>query len=264
MADLGVLGAIAARAIERIAREKTRRSVESLRAEPLYGRSPMSLAKALSFPGPRVIAEVKFTSPSEGVLRPNPSSSEASEIAASYVSAGAAAISIITEPEFFAGDAAFLAAARRKCSNVPLLMKDFFVDEYQFEIARSVGADAILLIAALLGPRLSEMHQSARFLGLSVLVEVHDEKEALAAIAAGADIIGVNSRDLRTLRVDLSTARRLAPLVCRSGITAVAESGLNSRADIDSLFSLGYSGFLIGSSLMRTPEPGAALKMLLV
>ena len=141
-------------------------------------------------------------------------------------------------------------------------MKDFFVDEYQFELARSLGADAVLLIAALLGPRLPEMHKAARALGLSVLVEVHDEKEASAAIAAGADLIGVNSRDLRTLQVNLSVARRLAPLVCHSG-TAIAESGIRSRADIDSLTALGYKGFLIGSSLMKRPEPGDGLKSFL-
>ncbi len=223
----------------------------------------MSLIKALSAPGPGVIAEVKFTSPSEGVLRPNPSPIEASRIAAAYASAGAAAISILTEPEFFAGDTSFLADARDACPTIPLLMKDFMVDSYQLELARSIGADAVLLIGALLGPRLPEMHAVAKSLGLSVLIEVHNDAEAEAAIAADGALIGVNNRDLKTLKVDLAVARRLAPLVCRPGIVAVAESGLRSRKDLDSLTPLGYKGFLIGSSLMKRPDPGAALKSFL-
>lgn len=219
----------------------------------------MSLKKALSAPGPQIIAEVKFVSPSEGILHPDPSPISAARIAAAYASAGASAVSILTEPEFFGGDYSFLAGARDSCPTTPLLMKDFVVDEYQFELARSIGADAVLLIAALLGPRLGSMHSAAKSLGLSVLIEVHDEAEAEAALAAGGALIGVNSRNLKTLKVDLAVARRLAPLVCRSGIVAVAESGLRSRSDLDSLSSLGYKGFLIGSSLMKRPDPGAAL-----
>lgn len=263
MADLGVLGRIGARTAERIARQQVLHPMGSLRTKPLYDHPPMSLSKALSSPGPCVIAEVKFLSPSEGILRPGVSPIEAAKIAASYVKNGAAAVSILTEPEFFAGDTSFLAVARDACPSTPLLMKDFFVDKYQFELARSIGADAVLLIAALLGSRLSEMHAAAKSLGLSALIEVHNESEAEAAIAAGCALIGVNSRDLKTLKVDLAVARRLAPLVCRSGIVAVAESGMRSRTDIDSLAALGYKGFLIGSSLMRTPEPGAALKSFL-
>ncbi len=223
----------------------------------------MSLEKSLSLPGPRVIAEVKFTSPSEGILRPNPTPIEAARIAAAYVSAGASAISILTEPEFFHGDTSFLAGARDSCPTTPLLMKDFMVDPYQFELARSIGADAVLLIAALLGPRLNEMHHAAKSLGLSVLIEVHNESEATAALAAGGTLVGVNSRDLKSLTVDLNVARRLAPMVCLPGITAVAESGLRSRSDLDSLSPLGYKGFLIGSSLMKSPNPGAALTQFL-
>lgn len=196
-------------------------------------------------------------------MRPGPSPIEAARIAAAYASAGAAAVSILTEPEFFGGDYSFLAGARDSCPTTPLLMKDFVVDKYQFELARSIGADAVLLIAALLGSRLGAMHSAAKSLGLSVLIEVHNEAEAEAAIAAGGALIGVNSRDLTTLKVDLAVARRLAPLVCLSGIVSVAESGLRSRSDLDSLSSLGYKGFLIGSSLMKTPEPGAALKSFL-
>ncbi len=260
MADLGVLGRIAKRVAARLPELEANRPVEWLRTQPLYDRRPLSLSDALSAAGPRIIAEVKFESPSEGVLRKGGSPVEAAKIAKGYVKNGAAAVSILTEKEYFGGDPSFLAGARDACPETPLLMKDFMVDEYQFELARSIGADAVLLIAALLGPRLAEMHDAAMSLGLSVLVEVHNELEAAAAIAAGAALIGVNSRDLKTLKVDLDVARRLAPLVCRPGVVAVAESGLRSRADLDSLSPLGYKGFLIGTSFMKTPEPGAALR----
>ena len=262
MADLGVLGRIGAAATERVARAKLVHPVSSLRASPSYGRPPLSLAAALSAPGPNVIAEVKFASPSEGVLRLGAAPNEAARIAASYAHAGAAAVSVLTEPDFFGGDISFLAAARGSCPTTPLLMKDFMVDEYQLELARSAGADAVLLIAALLGPRLRDMHEIARSLGLSALIEVHDEAEFDEALKAGGSLIGVNSRNLKTLKVDLAVARRLAVRLPRGAI-AVAESGLNSRADVDSLAALGYKGFLIGSALMRDAEPGAALKIFL-
>jgi len=261
-ADGGVLARIGARTEERVARAKRDRPVAVLRGERLYARSPRSLTKALLGPGPRVIAEVKFVSPSGGVLRQGASAAEAARVAAAYLDAGAAAISVLTEPEFFGGDASYLAAARAAAPEACLLMKDFFVDPYQFEAARACGADAILLIAALLGARLPEMAEAARSLGLSALIEVHDEAEAEAALACGADAVGVNSRDLRTLKTDLDVARRLAPLA-RRGAAAVAESGLRSRAEIDELALLGYQGFLIGTSLMRTADPGAALAALL-
>jgi indole-3-glycerol phosphate synthase len=258
VAEGGVLARIGKATEERVARYKHDRPVAFLRDEALYARVPRSLSRALAGPAPRVIAEVKFVSPSEGVLRDGASESAAAIIASSYLRAGAAAISILTEPEFFGGAPSFLAAARKENPDACLLMKDFFVDAYQFELARACGADAILLIAALLGPRLTELAGEARAYGLSALVEVHDEAEAEAALALGADVLGVNSRDLRTLKTDLGIARRLAPLAKRAGV-AVAESGLRSRADVDDLIAHGYKGFLIGTSLMRNADPGLAL-----
>lgn len=259
MDDLGVLGKIAQHTTARVAREKRERPVDWLRTQPLYERAPLSLKNVLSGSGAGIIAEVKFVSPSEGVLKKDASPSAAARIAASYVAAGASAISILTEPEFFGGSYSYLTAARDSCPATPLLMKDFVVDEYQFEVARSIGADAVLLIAALLGSRLPDMLNKSLSLGFSVLIEVHNEAEALAAIAAGGTLIGVNSRDLKTLKVDLNVARSLAPLVCRPDIVAVAESGIRSRADIDSLSPLGYKAFLVGTSFMKHPDPGAAL-----
>lgn len=263
-ADLGVLGTIAARTVERVARYKRERPLAALKAEPLYARTPRPLLQALAGPPPRVIAEVKFASPSNGSLREPGSASpaEAARLAADYAAEGASAVSILTEPEHFSGDPSFLAAARASCPDACLLMKDFLLDAYQLELARACGADAVLLIAALLGPRLGEMLAAARARGLSALVEVHDEPEAEAALACGADVIGVNNRDLRTLKTDLGVARRLAPLARRAAV-AVAESGLRSRADIDELVSLGYRAFLIGTSFMTARDPGAALAGLL-
>lgn len=261
-ADGGVLARIGARAQERVARGKRERPVAALRDETLYARRPRSLAQALNGAPPRVIAEVKFVSPSEGVLRPGASPRAAALVASAYAAAGAAAISILTEPEFFGGDAAFLAAARESLPDACLLMKDFLVDAYQCDVARACGADAVLLIAALLGPRLPELAAAARERELSALVEVHDEAEAQAALSAGAAVLGVNSRDLRTLKTDLNVARRMAPLARRAP-AAVAESGLRTRVELDELSALGYKGFLIGTAFMKSPEPGAALADLL-
>jgi len=261
-ADGGVLAKIGARTAERVARYKAERPVSALKAEKLYARTPRSLAKAVSGTPPCVIAEVKFASPSEGVLRAGASRPMAAIIASAYIAAGASAISILTEPEFFGGDPSFLSGARELRPDACLLMKDFLIDPYQCDLARACGADAVLLIAALLGPRLPELAAAARERGLSALVEVHDEAEAEAALAAGAEVLGVNSRDLRTLKTDLNVARRLAPLARRAP-AAVAESGLRSRAELDELRDLGYNGFLIGTAFMKAKDPGVALAELL-
>jgi indole-3-glycerol phosphate synthase len=264
VSELNVLGKIGASTEERVKRWKVERPVSALAAEPLYARTPRSLAAALNHPVPRFIAEVKFASPSEGFLRTPGSASpaEAARIAAAYADAGAAAISILTEPQYFSGDPSYLSAARVARPDAVLLMKDFLIDPYQLELARACGADAVLLIAALLGPRLHEMLFAARARGLSTLVEVHDEAEAEAALKFTADVIGVNSRDLRTLKTDLGVARRLAPLATQAA-AAVAESGLKTRDDIDGLHALGYKGFLVGTTLMKAEHPGSALSALI-
>jgi indole-3-glycerol phosphate synthase len=263
MSDLDTLRRIALHTEKRVERWKTQRPVEALRESPLYGRAPRDFAAAFSGQGPRVIAEVKFASPSEGFLQPaekaNPQ--EAARVAGQYLKAGAAAVSILTERHFFAGAPEFLGEARRAHPEAPLLMKDFVIDEYQLELARAEGADCVLLIAALLGAALPLLHERARALGLSVLVEVHDEAELAEAMKARPAIVGVNSRNLKTLETDLGVARRLAGKGGRA--VMIAESGLKTRADLDELGSLGYKGFLIGTSLMKTGDPGRALKELL-
>lgn len=259
-----MLERIAAHAAKRVERLKAERPVKALRKEPLYGRRPRPMALALEGAGPRVIAEIKFASPSEGFLRPGlkPSAAEALRIAGSYLAAGAAALSILTERNFFAGSPDYLRAVRERHPEAFLLMKDFFVDPYQFELARACGADAVLLITALYGDKgLPAMLGIAGSLGLCALVEVHTREELELARLAGAGLIGVNSRDLRTLKTDLRTARDLAGLA--PGALLIAESGLKSRAEIEDLAGLGYRGFLIGTSLMKADDPGEALRKLL-
>jgi indole-3-glycerol phosphate synthase len=254
---------IALHVAQRVGKLKNERPIKALRASPLYGRTPSSFAEAFTGIGPRVIAEIKFASPSEGMLAPGlaPSTAEAVRVADAYLAAGAAALSVLTERNFFAGDYAHLTAVRECHPRALILMKDFMIDAYQFELARACGADAVLLIVALLGGRLADMLERARAAGLAALVEVHTRAELEQARAAGAELIGVNNRDLRTLKTDLSIARELAHLA--PAATMIAESGLKTRADLDALAALGYKGFLIGTSFMKSNDPGAALKEML-
>lgn len=258
-----VLSRIAAHTQKRVERFKKEHPVAALRAEPLYARRPQDFPYAFAGPFPRVIAEVKFASPSEGFLRKEePGAAAACRIAASYLAHGAAALSILTERNFFGGAPEFLAAVRRANPQALLLMKDFFIDSYQFELARASGADCVLLIAALLKDGLKPMLEAAGALGLSALVEVHDRAELDFARAAGAKIIGVNSRDLRTLKTDLEVARTLGRAA--KGVAAlVAESGLKTAADLRDLRGYGYGGFLVGSALMKAEDPGQALAELM-
>lgn len=202
-----------------------------------------------------VIAECKRRSPSRGVLR---AAYDPVAIAAGYERAGAAAISVLTEPGFFDGALEHLAAVRAAVT-APLLRKDFIVHDYQLLEARAAGADAILLIVAALADReLSQLSKAAADLELAALVEVHDAEECRRAAAAGARIIGVNNRNLRTLQVDLDASRRVSE-VLPPGAIAVSESGLKTGADLRTMRALGYRAFLMGERFMVEPDPGAAL-----
>ena len=206
-----------------------------------------------------VIAECKRRSPSRGVLRQN---YDAPSIAGTYAAGGAAAISVLTEPTFFDGALEHLAAVRGAVA-IPLLRKDFVVDEYQLLEARAAGADAVLLIvAALSQPDLVRLDRRARELGLATLVEVHDEEELARALGAGARIVGVNNRNLRTLAVDVDGSYRLASRM-PPGIISVSESGLKSRAELDRLSAAGYRAFLIGERFMTDADPSRAVRELL-
>jgi indole-3-glycerol phosphate synthase len=206
-----------------------------------------------------VIAECKRRSPSKGVLRAD---YEPVAIAKAYEAAGAAAISVLTEPTFFDGALEHLIAVRAAVE-IPVLRKDFIVSEYQLLEAKAAGADAILLIVAALRPvELKVLHDHARRYGLDALVEVHDEHELAIAIDAGARIIGVNNRNLRTLEVDVNASEQLIAQMPRD-IVAISESGLKSADDVKRLRQLGYRAFLIGERLMAAKEPGTALAGLL-
>ncbi len=206
-----------------------------------------------------VIAECKRRSPSRGVLRPR---YEVAAIAKAYARVGAAAISVLTEPTFFDGSLDDLQKVRAVVE-VPLLRKDFIVSEYQLFEARAAGADAVLLIVgALSSVDLGLLARRAASLGLDALVEVHDREELKVAVDAGAVIVGVNNRNLRTLEVDLRASEELIGRVPK-GVVAVSESGLRTAADLSRLVSLGYQAFLVGERFMVEDDPGATLRELL-
>ena len=206
-----------------------------------------------------IIAEVKKGSPSKGVIR---SDFDPLEIAEVYQNNGATCLSVLTDEKFFMGHLRFLPLIRETIS-LPLLRKDFICDPYQIYEARTAGADAILLIASMLDlNQLGEFHTIAKELHLDVLLEVHDETEMETALQTDCTLIGVNNRNLRTFVTDLETTARLARMMSTNRLL-VAESGINSRADIVRLQADGANAFLIGESMMREPDIGAKLQELL-
>jgi indole-3-glycerol phosphate synthase len=233
------------------------RASRARRRQPVPARAPQGAAfeASLRCDGIRVIAECKRRSPSRGILR---AEYDPAAIARGYAEAGAAAISVLTEPTFFSGSLDHLQAVRAAV-DIPILRKDFIVSHYQVDEAVDAGADAVLLIVG--GLARADLHAlvaHARSAGLAALVEVHDRAELDIALGEGATIVGVNSRNLRTLDVDIALFDELAPMIPR-GVVAVAESGLRSAADLVRLRSTRYDAFLIGERLMTTPDPGRAL-----
>jgi len=209
---------------------------------------------------PAVIAELKRRSPSRGLIRED---FDVARLARSYEDGGAAALSVLTDERYFGGALGFLDLARR-ATGLPLLRKDFVIDAYQVDEARVAGADAVLLIAAALRPaELAALRKRALERGLDALVEVHDEAELEVALEAGADLVGVNNRDLRTFEVDLGTTARVARRLPAGGeVLLVAESGIHGPGDVALLREAGARAFLVGESLMREPDPGRALQRL--
>lgn len=215
-------------------------------------------ANALRAHQPAIIAEIKKASPSKGLLQPN---FHPAFIAHAYEQGGAACLSVLTDKPYFEGSLHDLEAARAAVT-LPALRKDFTIDRVQIFEAATHGADAILLIAAILDTsELSSLRETASSLGLASLVEVHDHDELLKAIDSGAEIIGVNNRNLDTFEVSLDTSLRLSFLM-PANIIRVSESGIHSRADIDLLLGAGFHAFLVGESLMRSADPVALLKSL--
>jgi indole-3-glycerol phosphate synthase len=230
-----------------------------LRERPLFQTPTRGFARNLEGDSRRIIAEIKRASPSKGLIR---NDCEPVAIAQEYASHGASAISVLTEERFFQGSLLYLEQVR-SAVHLPLLRKDFVVDPYQLIEARSYGADAVLLIAALLDPSLlKELREQATALSLDSMVEVHTEMELNVAMKAGAQMVGINNRDLKTFEVNLATTETLAPLV-PAGVLAVCESGIDSSQQMRRVETLGIHVFLIGESLMRAIEPGKKLRELL-
>ena len=258
---MGLLDDIVARKAVDVAarRQAVPRAALDARAATLP--APRSLAAALTPRPPetiRILAELKRASPVAGVLARG---FDPVARAPEYVAGGAAALSVLTDPHF-QGSLADLDTVRAAV-DCPVLEKDFVVDEYQLWEARAHGADAVLLIVAILDPaRLTDLYQAAKGLGLSVLVEVHQEAELRRAAELGAGVIGVNNRDLTTFRTDLATTERLAPRVPR-GACLVSESGIATRADVLRVRAAGAHAVLVGESLSRSGDPRGKLRELL-
>ncbi|HUE00787.1 MAG TPA: indole-3-glycerol phosphate synthase TrpC [Bryobacteraceae bacterium] len=218
--------------------------------------------QALAAHPPAIIAEIKKASPSKGLLAPD---FDPVRLALAYEAGGAAALSVLTDQKFFQGSLADLAAARAACG-LPVLRKDFTLDEYDVTEAAAGGADAILLIAAILDAnQMRSLAGIAAGYGLAAIVEVHDEKDlakALDADAAGAPIIGVNNRNLATFEVTLETSLRLARRI-PADVVKVSESGISSAQDIARLYAAGYQGFLVGEHLMKSDDPAGAVRALI-
>ncbi|MEH6418202.1 indole-3-glycerol phosphate synthase TrpC [Pseudomonas sp. CGJS7] len=257
-----ILNTIIARKHEEIEQRSRVRSLADLRARAT-GQPPArgfvdAIKRKRAAGEAAVIAEVKKASPSKGVIRPD---FKPAEIARSYEAGGAACLSVLTDVDFFQGSNAYLAEARAACA-LPALRKDFTIDPYQIYEARTIGADAILLIVAALedGPMI-EMAGLAMELGMDVLVEVHDIDELERALQTDCELIGVNNRNLRTFEVSLDTSIALREAVPRDR-TLVTESGIATAADVARMRAAGIDTFLVGESFMRERDPGSALQRL--
>ena len=222
--------------------------IEGSRVRPR--RTGFPFARALSAPGMSFICEVKRASPSKGIIATD---FPYREIAMEYESIGASAISVLTEPHFFKGRDEYLEDIADTVS-VPVLRKDFIIDEYQIYRAKEIGASAILLIASVLNDRqLENYRELAESMGMDALVEVHNWTEAERAVASGVEIIGINNRDLATFEVDIGNSLRLRDAIPDS-VIAVSESGISSPADVRMLSDAGFDAVLVGETFMRTPD----------
>jgi len=247
--------------LQRILNEK-RNEVKALQQEdiPVTTRTPLSLVQSLKEKAPvGIIAEIKRHSPSKGMLQENV---DPVLQAKQYEQAGAAAISVLTDYPFFKGQFADLAAVRTAV-NIPILCKDFIIDEVQIKKAKSVGADVILLIvAALSSAQLEQLHNTAIAEGLEVLVEVHDEEELERALAIGANIIGINNRNLSTFVVSLETTVELAKHPALADVMLISESGIVTGEDVLKVQKAGANGILVGETLMRSEDIAETMREL--
>jgi len=242
-----------------VARLRESGSLDAMRKAALDTPLPHDFRAALEGAPCAVIAEVKRSSPSKGRIRED---FDPLAIAFLYEENGAAAISVLTDEPFFEGKKEYLSGIRGRVS-LPLLRKDFIIDPYQLCETRIIGADAVLLIAAILeGAKLAYMIEMAESLGIASLVEVHSGEELERAVAAGAEIIGINNRNLQTFHVDLNTTIELVSRI-PEGKVVISESGIETRGDVERLMSKGVHVFLVGETLMRAPDVGAKIRELL-
>lgn len=241
----------------RIAQLKSRHSIKSL-LQSAKGHERRPFMHALTLHPPAIIAEIKKASPSRGLLI---SDFDPLRLALEYETGGAAALSIVTEPEFFQGSDGWVSNLRA-ATRLPVLRKDFVLDPIQVAEAASLGADAVLLIARILSPvQLRELHEAANAAGLDVLFEAHDEADLEKISQCDAKLVGINARNLDTFVVDTEQFSRLRAMV-PNGAVAVAESGIDSPARIQSAMRQGYSAFLIGESLVKSDDPASMLRSL--
>ncbi len=254
-----VLDRILQRKVEELAEARAQTSDrEMMRRAERSGHATRDMMAALQSDRVSLIAEVKRASPSKGELTRD---FAPVMIAATYACNGAAAISILTDQDFFRGNLEYLTAARQAVA-VPVLRKDFVIDPYQVYEGRAAGADAILLIvAALSDPQLADLYALTNELGMKALVEAHNEEEMARALRLGAQLIGINNRDLKTFNVDLGTTARLASMV-DDDVVLVAESGIFSAADAREMGRLGARAILVGEALMKAPDPVSLIREL--
>ena len=245
-----------------VARSKIEMPISSLEERIRAHELPLNLSGALMGDGARLIAEAKKASPSRGLLRDN---YDPAALASSYADNGAAAVSVLTEMDNFQGSLEHMEAVKEVLQplGVPVLRKDFIFDPYQVHEARAYGADALLLIVAILTPEcLKELLELSRSLWMQVLTEVHNEDEMETALEAGAEIIGINNRNLRTFETDISVTERLADRVS-AGRILVSESGIHSHDDLVRLRRVGVHAVLVGEALVTAADPGAKVRELL-
>lgn len=254
---MNILEKIVAHKEKEVAVRKELISIKELEQRPLFEVAPISAKAWVTNPEKSgIIAEFKRQSPSKGVINDKV---KVSDVTAGYVSAGASALSVLTDENFFGGSVDDLLAARA-INKAPILRKDFVIDEYQIHEAKSIGADLILLIAACLTPeRLAELAAYAKSLGLQILMEVHNEEELQNHLNPNLDLVGVNNRNLKTFEVSIDTSKRLSELI-PSDFVKISESGISDPANIRELKKYGYEGFLIGENFMKTENPGESCK----
>ena len=255
-----ILDEIVATKRREVEQGRKRMPLEELEAQATEAPPVRDFRAAIAGPGPvRLIAEVKKASPSAGVIRPD---FDPIAIARAYQGHGAACLSVLTDVPYFQGHLSYLARIRAAVA-IPLLRKDFLIDEYQVVEARVAGADCVLLIAEILDdPTLQRLLERAKALGMNALVELHDTENLERVLAAGATLVGINNRDLRTFKIDLDHTLRLRDRV-PPGVVLVAESGIHTRADVERLQAGGVDAILVGESLMRAPDIGRAVENLL-